>query len=245
MWRKVAGDFSAAAAGYERHAHLQQQVIRTLAEQSKGLIAHGETVLDAGCGTGAFMQHRPDTHLIGVDLAYGMCQQAQPKISCVVQADIASLPLKASSVDHVISSLAIQWLPDPSQFFEEAHRVVREDGYLLLSSLGLQTLCELRSAYEDVGLLPPILPFHQPEILKDSLRRAGWKVMHGKQEIINTPHDSVVDLLRHLKRLGTRHKSQSSLRSQRQLQALADAYPASNGKIHASWEVLYIVARKG
>jgi len=56
------------------------------------------------------------------------------------------VPLASDSVDCVFSNLMLNWQPAPHRVFPEIARVLREGGLLLFSSLGPDTLRELREA---------------------------------------------------------------------------------------------------
>ena len=60
--------------------------------------------------------------------------------------DVASLPLKSSSVDLVWSNLTLQWVGDPLKAFAEFRRVLRVGGLLSFTSFGPDTLKELRKS---------------------------------------------------------------------------------------------------
>ena len=70
--------------------------------------------------------------------------------------DIVSLPFAKQTMDWVWSNLALQWQTDPTRALSEVARVLRVQqagagnkavpGLLILSTLGPDTLCELRGA---------------------------------------------------------------------------------------------------
>ena len=60
--------------------------------------------------------------------------------------DAEHLPLASQSVDLVFSSLAIQWCARPHLLFAELARVLRPGGRCLFTSLGPDTLRELRTS---------------------------------------------------------------------------------------------------
>ncbi len=245
--QRVAEDFSASAKAYDAHAFLQQQILRELASLAPQPLPN-EVVLDAGSGTGMLADVWPQASLIGLDIAYGMCQQAQPKIPQMIVADMQSLPLASEAVAGVFSSLAFQWLPHPQMFLAEAHRVTERHGWLRLATLAPATLQELRDAYEAIGKVAPVINFTDVAWLQNTLQKTGWKVQHCEQKLLHTEHISVRALLHYLKALGARYKgkTQGGLRNQTELKALENAYPKIEkaDNIQASWQVVFVKARR-
>ena len=65
-------------------------------------------------------------------------------------ADAEALPLVNDSVDLVFSSLALQWCYRPDHLFAELARVLKPGGICVFTSLGPDTLRELRAAWAAV-----------------------------------------------------------------------------------------------
>ena len=63
-----------------------------------------------------------------------------------VCADMQALPLAEGCVDLVWSNMALHWLPDPLAAFREFRRVLSPNGLAMFSTLGPDTLKELRAA---------------------------------------------------------------------------------------------------
>ena len=68
-----------------------------------------------------------------------------------IVADARHLPLSAGSIDLVFSNLMLQWCNEPDQVFAEAGRVLRPNGLFIFTTLGPDTLKELRLALQTVG----------------------------------------------------------------------------------------------
>ncbi|MCX7168536.1 MAG: class I SAM-dependent methyltransferase [Rhodocyclales bacterium] len=93
-------------------------------------LRQGETILDAGCGTGYFSRRfMQDGHsVVGVDLdpaatAYAR-RSLMPPLSCVV-ADMTALPFADRSFDCVISVTALCFVADEAKAMKEIVRVAR------------------------------------------------------------------------------------------------------------------------
>jgi ubiquinone/menaquinone biosynthesis C-methylase UbiE len=100
-------------------------------------------LLDVGCGGGQaaiMLQERfPHLHLTGIDLSDFMIERARQNTArrgYKIRFDIAdaqSLPYPDASFDVVYSFGSAKHWPEPLQGFSECWRVVKPDGYLLVS----------------------------------------------------------------------------------------------------------------
>jgi malonyl-CoA O-methyltransferase len=133
-------------------------------------------ILDAGCGTGVALgelhARYPDARLIGLDLAYNMALAARRRAAAVAAGersllgrllgsrratpdlrprllcgDLCRSPLKAACVELVWSNLTLQWVNSPQLAFAEFHRVLAVGGLVSFTTLGPDTLRELRTAF--------------------------------------------------------------------------------------------------
>lgn len=99
----------------------------------------GERVLDAGCGTGAYLRMLHSAHSvpIGLDLSLGMLRMARqtvPGIS-VAQADLnRSFPVRPGMFDAVISTLISEHLTNLRSFFLEVYAALRRGGRFVFSA---------------------------------------------------------------------------------------------------------------
>ena len=93
----------------------------------------GETVMDAGCGTGsltfALAQRAKDLRIRGVDfspvyVAHATQLNRNPSIEFRV-GDICALPFDNASFDRVLSLLVLHFVPDTNRAVSELRRVAR------------------------------------------------------------------------------------------------------------------------
>jgi SAM-dependent methyltransferase len=134
-----------------------------------------QRIVDVGCGEGSatYLVRRldPGNTVIGVDWSAMALKQAQARGVLVVQAGIDRLPLPDTSVDVVIMSELIEHLVDTDAAAEEARRVLRPGGTLLLSTPNL-------AAWYNRGLIGlGIQPVFSEVSLKGIYGRPGQEVV--------------------------------------------------------------------
>ncbi len=96
-----------------------------------------EAVADLACGTGrtgVWLKEHGVRFLDGVDLTEAMLEQARAKgiYRRLSLADLRQTPLSAHSYDLVSVGLADEHLPELLPLYQEAARLVRSEGYLVL-----------------------------------------------------------------------------------------------------------------
>lgn len=91
-------------------------------------VSTGTRLLDVGCGAGTSLALARDR---GADPA-GL--DHDPPVGGI-RGDISTLPIRAASVDVVLSECVVCLVPDRSRVFDEFERVLRPDGRLALSDI--------------------------------------------------------------------------------------------------------------
>jgi SAM-dependent methyltransferase len=96
-----------------------------------------EAIADLACGTGrtgVWLEEHGVRFLDGVDLTEAMLQQGRTKgiYRRLWLADLRQTPLSAHSYDLVSVGLADEHLPELLPLYQEAARLVRPEGYLVL-----------------------------------------------------------------------------------------------------------------
>jgi len=138
---KTYDDWYATAAGRLADAIEKELVLAVAAP------APGERALDAGCGTGnyTYLLAGLGLRVTGLDVSAGMLSRARSKCAGTkapgrdcpefVAGDFHALPFAAGIFDLVLSVTALEFSPQPGLVLQEARRVTRPGGRVVLAVL--------------------------------------------------------------------------------------------------------------
>ncbi len=219
------------------------------------LAAHEARILDIGCGTGGLTGGIkglfPSAGIWAADIALPMLVKAGENLhgaAELVQADCEALPFKVSAFDIVASSLAYQWAAESLSAFREANRVLKKNGLLVFSTLGPGTLRELKECLS--AALPAYtspVTYKGPDALALELKRAGFNVEAIESRNTVRTYENMRALIRTLKMIGASPplKGLSVGPALRRAERIyQERYPSANGKVLATYEVIFAAARK-
>ncbi|HLS81058.1 MAG TPA: malonyl-ACP O-methyltransferase BioC [Steroidobacter sp.] len=250
--------FDRASATYDAAATLQADVRSALIERLDRAGAHPETVLDLGAGTGQgayeLKSRYPQASVVAVDFAPRMLLEAQRRSTALnpfhsVCADALRLPLRSASVDVVFSSLMLQWCAPLDDAFSEIHRVLSPQGRLHFSTLGPETLHELRTAWAAADAFDHVNHFLSAAEIQLALQRAGLETVELQTERIELVFADVLSVMRSLKAIGaqtvTRGRS-PGLMGKARLRSMTEAYESfrKGGGLPMTYEVIFGAARR-
>jgi len=255
--RWITNSFSHAASSYDDVAFLQKEVANRLVERLDLVTLQPTTVLDVGSGTGycgkLINQRYPSSHLYSLDIAHGMLVHAKQsqgffqklrKNKNFICGDAENLPVKKLSTDLLISSLAIQWFEDLGKAFTEFYSVLKPGGLLMFSSLGPDTLRELRQAWATVDDYVHVSAFFDMHDVGDALMRAGFSDPVMDVETITLTYKEVDVLMSDLKSLGSRNAARGrpkGLTGKKKIENMKQAYEKfrQNDVLPATYEIVY------
>ena len=252
--RQIAATFEKAAGTYEKHDFLQREIAERALERLDLMTLQAQLIADIGSGTGrcarALATRYRRATVLQCDIAWAMLKEARAGARKLfsrqryVCADIEQLPLKDGAFDLAFSNLSLQWCLDLSQAFAEIQRILMPEGLLLFTTLGPDTLKELRQAWAQVSNTPHINRFFDMHDVGDALVANGFTEPVMETEYITVNYDDLLTLMRDLKGLGASNAARERSRGllgKRILNALIDVYEAFrvDGKLPATYEVIY------
>lgn len=276
---KIARSFSRAASSYDSAAYFQRDMGLELLSMLPKTLNKGENnyCLDLGCGTGFFYQHLisqyKDINYVGVDIAEGMLNFFQQTLSesfsdvdvnadlsdeasnnrrlndFLICTDAENLSMKNETIDIVFSNMAVQWSENLPVLFTELNRILKPGGIIGLTTLGPQTLIELKQSWEKVDKHVHVNHFFPLERWADVIHQSGLKIQVKRVLHPKLQFDSVRQLLKELKLIGAHNVNKGQpqgLLGKKHLNAMYSAYEAFNinGFFPASYEVYFFVIKK-
>ena len=249
--------FDRASGTYDAAAILQAEVRKLLLERLELTALSPRVVLDVGAGTGhaarALKRRYPRAHVVALDASLGMLRAAGKQQSWLrgfgrLCADGERLPLADGSVDLVLSNFMLQW-SDPDTVFAECRRVLAPHGFLSFSTLGPDTLHELRRAWHEAGRQhgdahSRVNQFIDMHDLGDALVRAGFAAPVLDVERYTLAYRDVRHLAADLKAMGAHNATggrPKGLTGRRLFDAMCAAYEAFrvDGRLTATFEVVF------
>jgi malonyl-CoA O-methyltransferase len=257
--QQVGRRFSRVAAGYDKADFFAREVDRRMQERLDYVKIEPTAILDLGCSRGGsfpgLTARYPAASLIGLDAEPAMLDmgrssrpgwqrwlglgKAEP---LRLAGTAAQLPLKSRSMSLVWSNLLLHWLDDPLPALVEAHRVLEVGGLLMFSTLGPDSLKELRGAFADgYAHTQRFIDMHD---LGDMLVGCGFADPVMDMEVITLTYDDFDAMLAELRAAGSSCAMKArrhGLTGRHAWSAVRVAYEAlrRDGKLPATFEVVY------
>ncbi|NOY62540.1 MAG: malonyl-ACP O-methyltransferase BioC [Gammaproteobacteria bacterium] len=259
---QVRASFSRAAADYESAAILQREVGERMLQRLELVLIEPQCIVDVGAGPGTqtrlLSKRYEQAHVVALDLAEAMLHQLRANelrtneplheasavdISCVC-GDAESLPYVDGCADMVFSNLALQWCNDQNAAFREFRRILKPGGLLMFSTLGPDTLEELRYSWSKVDGYNHVNAFFDMHDLGDALQKSGFSSTIMDVEQITLTYKELRTLFSDLKTIGAHNVSAGrpkGLMGKARMNRLFDAYEQfrKNGLLPATYEVIY------
>jgi malonyl-CoA O-methyltransferase len=161
-----------------------------------------------------------------------------------VCAEASQLPFADACCDLIYASLVLQWCEDLDATLLEWRRLLKPHGLLLFSTLGPDTLKELRAAWSEVDEFNHVNRFLDMHDVGDALIRAGFVEPVLDVEHLTLTYGDAPSLMRDLKRIGAHNVTagrRRGLMGSGRLAAFTTAYERfrRDGRLPATYEVVY------
>jgi SAM-dependent methyltransferase len=157
----------------------------------------GESILDAGCGTGAHLRvlSRSRSRPVGLDFSRGMLRVAKQALPAVplAQADLnRTLPVQAGVFDGLLCALVSEHLTDLQTFFREAFAALRRGGRLVFSAFhpemarsGIEANFEKDGTEYRLGAEPYTLDDYLNHMDTAGFHDLRWRNYCGDQDLVD------------------------------------------------------------
>lgn len=195
--------FDDAAATFDTADFVIAATRKGLLQRLEPMTLEARLVVDLGAATGSAVRalERRFRHarIVAIDSSHNMLRQAHAKKSWLsksryLQAAATALPLADHSVDVIFANQLLPWLADPAPVFTEVSRALRKDGLFVFSTLGPDSLANLRhdrfADMHDVG---------------DALVRAGLRDPVLDVDRLTVTYESTQSLLADCQAIGASH----------------------------------------
>lgn len=253
-------NFAKAATSFARGAALHREVGLRMLERFEVIKLAPRRILDLGCGSGqasaGLLTRFPLARIVGLDLAAAMARAGMPRLAgwrrllggapavSTVCGDMATLPFASGAFGLVWSNLALHWLDDPLPAIREAQRALEVDGLFMFSTLGPDTLKELRAAFNEAGPGWHVKRFIDLHDIGDALGASGFGAPVMDMEILTLTYADLDGLFADLRATGSANAMigrRRTLTGRARMQRVRAAYEKArrDGRLPATFEVIY------
>ena len=167
--------------------------------------------------------------------------------------DTETLEVEQGGYDLIVHAMSLHWANDPVGQLIQCRRALRPDGLLLSASFGGQTLHELRASLGQAevdltgGISPRVAPMADLRDLGGLLQRAGFALPVADTQSTTVEYRDLWHLMRDVRAMGESNALALRLRTptrraifERAQSLYKDAFPATDGRITATFELLFL-----
>jgi len=171
----------------------------------------------------------------------------------IVITDDERLPFRETSLDLVVSGLALQFVNDLPGALVQIRRALKPDGLFLAALVGGDTLTELRQAFAiaeteaEGGVSPRVAPFSDVRTMGALLQRAGFALPVVDVDRVVVRYDSPLRLMHDLRRMGATNlmveRRRGVVRRQtlaRLIEVYAERFADPDGRLRASFDIIWL-----
>ena len=250
----IRSAFEKASAHYDEYSILQRTITDRLTESLDEIKIKPISILDLGSGTGygSKILHKKfkDAHIYQIDVSEGMLNMSHVKAPVFfskdhfICADANKLPFRENYFDLIVSGLMLQWCNNFDTIFAEVNNLLKVNGVFLFSSLGPDSLKELRDCWACVDDYVHVNAFVDMHDIGDALIRNELISPVLNTEKIILTYNSCRQLMCELKYIGAQNVNngrRKTLTGKNRLKKVFEHYEAyrANKKLPATYEVIY------
>ena len=138
---------------------------------------HNKKILDVGAGTGRISISLSElgAKVIALDISAEMLKALKRKKSTIttVHSDAESLPFEQNIFDCVVATFMIVHLKNPLKFFDEAYRVLKPGGFLIVTNINQKQPPEVKTKE---GIIKIESYYHRPEKIIEILKQLAFSI---------------------------------------------------------------------
>ncbi|AHC73460.1 methyltransferase type 11 [Candidatus Endolissoclinum faulkneri L5] len=247
-----------ARKDYKKFAFLEKEIAGRLAVRLTDLRPRFPLSLEIGARSGGLGNRlrssgKIDT-LIQSDLSISWATE-RGSDGPALTLDEEFLPFANRSLDAVFSALSLHWVNDLPGVLSQIRQALKPDGLMLVAFLGGNTLAELHKSFVEAEaanascFTQRISPFADLSDVSVLTQRAGFKLSVVDTDTITVTYNNALDLMYDLRGMG-----ETNLTMKRQriplsrtllnevIKYYAKRFAGEDGKIQASFQILYITA---
>lgn len=199
--------FNQSTYDYQQSSALFNRISDELIDRLGWLKIQPKVIADLGCGQG-YLTNRlatlyKDAKIIGIDWADQRLTLNNPPTNChYICADLATGYIPAQSIDLIVSSLLLPWLPLNTALGHKWLNALSPNGAILCSTIGPDSWQELRQLLTNTNSQANFYAFPDLHYIGDWLTHSGFHDPVVDQVNITLQYPSYLTMLKHLQALG-------------------------------------------
>ncbi|GJM07440.1 MAG: malonyl-[acyl-carrier protein] O-methyltransferase 1 [marine bacterium B5-7] len=237
----VRDRFNRVAHSYADAAVLSQSLAEQIHDRLQFIKLEPARILDLGSGPGTLTPVLKTLYSEATVYALDVAEKMLLDIPNAICADAACIPLANHSIDFCCMNLLLPFLSDRKIIFQEVKRILKPGGLLLFTTLGPDTLKELRTCFKAVDNQPHTFPFTDMHDIGDELMSLRFEDPVVDMQTQTLAYKDLHTLHRDLKQSGASFPDASSSLNKAEYQQLLAAFDAQReeGYVPMTAEIIF------